>query len=96
MGPWRMLRVLMHAGPAPCGHPAVGWLRWRPSQIRTPSVSLPHAGFWGQNDKMKVNNPGGPQGMDWASKAGQDFISQHVISVIDFATLHIWPDNWLT
>lgn len=79
------------------GGPAGGPSARTPRSLPIPGVPPSHhAGFWGTNDKMKANNPGGPQGLDWASKAGQDFIAQHVISVIDFATIHIWPDNWLT
>ena len=31
----------------------------------------------------------------WASQEGQDFLSNNVVADIDFATLHIWADNWL-
>ena len=30
----------------------------------------------------------------WMSAEGQDFISNHQHATIDFATCHIWPDNW--
>jgi hypothetical protein len=33
---------------------------------------------------------------DWASKAGQDFIGNHALPMIDFASVHQWPDNWKT
>lgn len=30
----------------------------------------------------------------WMSSGGQDFISNHQHATIDFATCHIWPENW--
>ena len=31
---------------------------------------------------------------DWAAQTGQDFILNHLPDTVDFATLHLWPDNW--
>ena len=25
---------------------------------------------------------------------GQDFLLDHASPLVDFATLHVWPDNW--
>ena len=30
----------------------------------------------------------------WAAFTGQDFVKNHMIDEIDFATVHLWPDNW--
>jgi mannan endo-1,4-beta-mannosidase len=30
----------------------------------------------------------------WAAFTGQDFLANHMIDEIDFATVHLWPDNW--
>ncbi len=30
----------------------------------------------------------------WMAASGQDFINNHQHASIDFATCHIWPDNW--
>ena len=31
----------------------------------------------------------------WAAQEGQDFLANNVVPDIDFATTHIWMDNWL-
>lgn len=31
----------------------------------------------------------------WAAQEGQDFLTNNVVPSIDFATVHIWMDNWL-
>lgn len=31
----------------------------------------------------------------WALMEGQDFVANHKVEHIDFATTHVWPDNWL-
>lgn len=30
----------------------------------------------------------------WAGYTGQDFLPQHAVAAIDFAAIHLWPDNW--
>ena len=30
----------------------------------------------------------------WPLQTGQDFIPNHAVSTIDFASIHFWPDNW--
>lgn len=30
----------------------------------------------------------------WPLETGQDFIPNHAVSTIDFASIHFWPDNW--
>jgi hypothetical protein len=30
----------------------------------------------------------------WAQMEGQDFMENHAVKDIDFATIHVWPDNW--
>ena len=30
----------------------------------------------------------------WAGYTGQDFLPQHAVPAIDFAAIHLWPDNW--
>lgn len=31
----------------------------------------------------------------WAAQEGQDFLANNVVPDIDFATTHIWMDNWM-
>eukprot|EP00887_Chlorella_sp_A99_P008258 scaffold12.g8258.t1 len=50
-------------------------------------------GFWSEKDSMREGNPGMPAS-DWAQKAGQEFIENHDIPLIDFCSIHDWPDNW--
>ena len=38
---------------------------------------------------MEEANPGG-----WALQCGQNFSVNHAPSNIDFAAIHVWPDNW--
>ena len=35
-------------------------------------------------------NPGGA----WPYQTGQDFVPNHLVDGIDFASVHMWPDNW--
>mmetsp|Transcript_30278 Transcript_30278/g.64759 ORF Transcript_30278/g.64759 Transcript_30278/m.64759 type:complete len:546 (-) Transcript_30278:376-2013(-) len=30
----------------------------------------------------------------WAAQTGQDFLANHRLEGIDFATVHLWPDTW--
>ncbi|KAA8526376.1 hypothetical protein F0562_008421 [Nyssa sinensis] len=47
-------------------------------------------GFYGpKNSKKLTINPG-----EWAAELGSDFIRNNKISTIDFASVHIYPDQW--
>lgn len=35
-------------------------------------------------------NPGGA----WPYQTGQDFLPNHLVDGVDFASVHMWPDNW--
>lgn len=37
---------------------------------------------------------GGGNPAAWAADAGQDFLLNNMHDAVDFATLHVWPDNW--
>jgi mannan endo-1,4-beta-mannosidase len=39
---------------------------------------------------MRRANPGG----SWPYQTGQDFLPNHLVDGIDFASVHMWPDNW--
>lgn len=30
----------------------------------------------------------------WPLQTGQDFLPNHLVDGIDFASIHMWPDNW--
>ena len=52
-------------------------------------VEVGMEGFYGNSTPERVNqtNPGGYQ-------VGTDFITHNKIRVIDFATVHAYPDAW--
>ena len=47
-------------------------------------------GFYGPSTpELVVDNPSGDNG------TGNDFVAHHRLKDIDFATIHVWPDQWL-
>lgn len=47
-------------------------------------------GFYDRrNCESSFGNPSG-----WAGYTGQDFMPQHAVRAIDYAGMHLWPDNW--
>lgn len=52
-------------------------------------------GFWAKGSLWAPFNPWG-KGVphDWSYGTGQDFSAQHAAPSIDFADMHLWPDNW--
>ncbi|KAG2714042.1 hypothetical protein I3760_03G007600 [Carya illinoinensis] len=70
-----------------------GWVQEMASHVK--SIDNKHLlgigmeGFYGDSiQDRKQYNPGGYQ-------VGTDFISNHLIKEIDFATIHAYPDAWL-
>jgi hypothetical protein len=49
-------------------------------------------GFYGPSPKAAYYNPGA-RGVQWAEKAGQDFVANHAHPSIDSAAVHIWPND---
>ncbi|KAK9811999.1 hypothetical protein WJX73_007485 [Symbiochloris irregularis] len=64
-------------------------------------VGIGGEGFYGTTCDRVYLNPGAGQrrtgisSSPWASQEGQDFLSNNVVPDVDFATVHIWMDNWL-
>ncbi|BDA41827.1 Mannan endo-1,4-beta-mannosidase 4 [Coccomyxa sp. Obi] len=52
-------------------------------------VTIGEEGFFGEERPEAVHNPQG-----WGGQIGQDFVLDHSSASIDFATIHVWPDNW--
>eukprot|EP00803_Ostreobium_quekettii_P000277 evm.model.scf_996.1 EVM.evm.TU.scf_996.1 scf_996:6145-15734(-) len=52
-------------------------------------VTVGTEGFFGADSQMEGRNPQG-----WAGKMGQNFTLNHMAPHVDFATIHIWLDNW--
>lgn len=52
-------------------------------------VTIGEEGFFGPGDARNASNPG-----EWGAGTGQDFARDHAFAPVDFATVHLWPDNW--
>jgi len=52
-------------------------------------VTVGEEGFFGEQRPEAAHNPQG-----WGGQIGQDFVLDHSSPSIDFATIHVWPDNW--
>jgi len=53
-------------------------------------VTIGQEGFYGPGDAAELVNPG----TGWATITGQNFTANHAPAAIDFAAIHLWPDNW--
>eukprot|EP01025_Chloroclados_australasicus_P023458 TRINITY_DN2376_c0_g1_i8.p1 TRINITY_DN2376_c0_g1~~TRINITY_DN2376_c0_g1_i8.p1 ORF type:complete len:1394 (-),score=237.96 TRINITY_DN2376_c0_g1_i8:1244-5095(-) len=64
-------------------------------------VTVGEEGFYSSTCHRVHANPGagsrrtGIGSSPWALQEGQDFIANHRSDAIDFATVHIWMDNWM-
>eukprot|EP01024_Parvocaulis_polyphysoides_P060022 TRINITY_DN6512_c1_g1_i1.p2 TRINITY_DN6512_c1_g1~~TRINITY_DN6512_c1_g1_i1.p2 ORF type:complete len:298 (-),score=37.56 TRINITY_DN6512_c1_g1_i1:472-1365(-) len=64
-------------------------------------VTIGEEGFYSSTCHRVHINPGagarrsGLGSSPWALQEGQDFINNHRSDSIDFATVHIWMDNWM-
>ncbi|KAK9817174.1 hypothetical protein WJX72_010656 [[Myrmecia] bisecta] len=58
-------------------------------------VTVGEEGFYPAGSPNVNRNPTpGTAGGDWPTKTGQDFLNNHRPATIDFASFHLWPDNW--
>ena len=57
------------------------------------SICLCLAGMDGFYDRRSCQAAAGNPS-SWAGYTGQDFLPQHAVAAIDFAAVHLWPDNW--
>lgn len=53
-------------------------------------VTVGEEGFYALGSLNERLNPGN----GWASITGQNFTANHAPDAIDFAAIHLWPDNW--
>lgn len=53
-------------------------------------VTIGEEGFYGPGSVSESVNPG----TGWATITGQNFTANHAPKSIDFAGIHLWPDNW--
>ena len=52
-------------------------------------VTVGAEGFWGPGAAREDANPGA-----WGAQTGQNFTINHLPAPVDFAAIHVWPDNW--
>lgn len=58
-------------------------------------LTVGEEGFWSSTQSQLLDNPiYQPDGSNWATTQGQDFLADHSSPDIDFATFHCWIDNW--
>lgn len=58
-------------------------------------LTIGQEGMFGEGNPSNVYNPGGsPVEGGWAHQNGQEFVRNHAIDGISYATIHAWPDNW--
>lgn len=53
-------------------------------------ITVGEEGFYGPGSPSEPVNPG----TGWATITGQNFTANHAPASIDFAAIHLWPDNW--
>ena len=68
-----------------------GWVQEMASFVKSLDnkhlLTVGTEGFYGDTmPEKKQNNPG--------YQVGTDFISNHLVKEIDFATIHAYPDQW--
>ncbi|KAK9825831.1 hypothetical protein WJX81_000642 [Elliptochloris bilobata] len=60
-------------------------------------ISIGEEGYWGAYDPSIIWNPNaGTNGGGWVPLSGQNFTNQTANPAIDFASIHLWPDQWKT
>lgn len=52
-------------------------------------VTIGSEGFFKMGSNQEYLNP-----QEWAGTMGQDFYLNHIPKILDFATVHVWPDTW--
>ncbi|KAK9838655.1 hypothetical protein WJX74_000745 [Apatococcus lobatus] len=77
-----------------CAHKLQAWVAEMSSYLKAQDpkhmVTVGEEGFWGPGAKREHANPGN----GWASLTGQNFTANMNLPTIDFAAVHLWPDNW--
>ncbi len=91
---------------AGCPKEVTGWINEISAHIKGIDthhlVTVGEEGFFEYDSGLKDAGPWGipenvaAMGRYWSASVGQDFTAQHSASSIDFAAIHMWPDNWNT
>lgn len=79
-----------------CGNAIRNWVAEMAAYVKSLDtnhlLTVGEEGFYGPGQPGAYANP---QGADaWAIGEGQDFVGDHTSADIDFAAIHLWPDNW--
>ncbi|KAK9814994.1 hypothetical protein WJX73_004261 [Symbiochloris irregularis] len=79
-----------------CAGKIQGWIEEMSGHLKSldPNhlVTVGEEGFYAMGSVNEHLNPGN----GWASITGQNFSMNHSPATIDFAAIHLWPDNWET
>lgn len=70
--------------PSPSSHPS--------SLTPDPVAPRPRPGFFDESSQYASADP--TDGNKWGPRSGQDFVANHASADIDYAVIHMWPDNW--
>ncbi|KAK9848172.1 hypothetical protein WJX84_006623, partial [Apatococcus fuscideae] len=77
-----------------CAYRLQAWVEEMSAYLKTQDsrhmVTVGEEGFWGTGAAREAANPG----TGWASLTGQNFSVNMAPAGIDFAAVHLWPDNW--
>ncbi|MCJ1422622.1 hypothetical protein MMC29_000502 [Sticta canariensis] len=57
-------------------------------------VTVGQDGFWQASNCHADNVNPVPNNNDWVLATGQDFLPNHLAEGIDYASIHMWSDNW--
>lgn len=57
-------------------------------------VGIGAEGFYGTDAPFASDFNPGLGGSDWAAREGQDFLRNAATPCVDYAGVHVWPDDW--
>ena len=85
----------LQRSPDGCNPEVIGaWIEEMSSHLKqldsNHMVTVGEEGFWAMGAAKEAANPG----TGWASMTGQNFSANMAPAAIDFAAVHLWPDNW--
>ncbi|CAL8466100.1 g5636 [Coccomyxa elongata] len=77
-----------------CNTDMLSWIEEMAPYLKTVDPNhLVTVGMDGFYDRRSCLAPTGNPS-SWAGYTGQDFLPQHAVNGIDYAAIHLWPDNW--
>ena len=80
--------------PSSCADTLNNWVKTSSEHLKASDpnhlIAIGSEGFFGPGSPYPSANPSG----GWAEKTGQDFERNTALPSIDYAEIHLWPDNW--